>query len=936
MIPDESPSTGSTKTAAMLADLGLPAPADSGSGRQAGSSAGKGPVVGSVGSTGSPTPVVLALGTDSHPPALPDDKTVISQRPPVGDAPPPTLPSSQQLGESLVGKRLEHYDLVEFVGGGGMGAVFRASDTRLGRTVAVKVLSRDHTDEETIRRFRNEAQSAARLDHPNIARVHYVGEASGWNFIVFEFIEGTNLRDVVDQSGPLPLADALSYTLQVAEALAHSSSRDVVHRDIKPSNVLLTAGGKVKLVDMGLARLHQVESSSDDLTASGVTLGTFDYISPEQARDPRSADVRSDIYSLGCTLYYLLVGRPPFSEGTALQKLLQHSQDEPPDVRQFRPDLHPKVGALINKMLAKRPAQRPQTPDDLIAEIIVLANQLGLQEAVRRNHVVIAGPAPRPQFLAQAAQIVLAVVVLVAAIAVLDAYAPRTPAAADVSLRPKFAPTPAPLVGPLPVPAIPDPPLENAGSGSGNDPAPAVTPPVVEPAEPPAEIVPTLTAPGSTNPLVSPVPMPLAGPAAGGIGPPAASAGLGIPPADAAASIVLGPPPAAIAEPSARIRRLVVAPQAPATLPAETEYHVSLAAACQRAAELSLPEVELAWNGPLVEGPLEIATNRLTLRADGGHRPILVFRPQLAGLAGDRPMIRLAGGPTSRLSVQGIELRLELPADPSFGWSLFSLATGQTLELSDCALTVQDGSATTPPMHDQVAMIAVHPRRASDTMTMDMSPAMAAGATISLERCLARGEATFLSLAEDVPLSVRWNQGLLVTPRRLLETTGSSLNPKWFERINLTLDNVTASCRQGLFLMRRRAGAAYQFGLDVTANRCILMTDEESPLYEFIGVSSVSENDLRCEGEFNRYPRASVTFLRIRPATASERPSVFDLEESSAWSMERRRLPGVAWRVPPTFDRPAHAQTTADFALDSAVQADAGFDPSLLPAVGEP
>ena len=122
--------------------------------------------------------------------------------------------------------------------------------------------------------------------------------------------------------------------------------------------MLVTPDGQAKLVDMGLARLHQVESSSDDLTASGVTLGTFDYISPEQARDPRIADVRSDIYSLGCTLFYMLTGQPPFPEGTVLQKLLQHNDEDPPDVRQLRPDLPPGVAALVARMLAKRPSQR--------------------------------------------------------------------------------------------------------------------------------------------------------------------------------------------------------------------------------------------------------------------------------------------------------------------------------------------------------------------------------------------------------------------------------------------------------------------------------------------------------------------------------------------------------------------------------------------------
>ena len=856
------------------------------------------------------------------------------------------------MGASLVGKRLEHYELVEFVGGGGMGAVFRANDTRLGRTVAVKVLSRDHTDEETIRRFKNEAQSAARLDHPNIARVHYVGEASGLNFIVFEFIEGTNLRDVVDRDGPLSLADALSYTLQVAEALAHSSSRDVVHRDIKPTNVLLTAGGVIKLVDMGLARLHQVESSSDDLTASGVTLGTFDYISPEQARDPRSADVRSDIYSLGCTLYYMLAGRPPFPEGTALQKLLRHNADEPPDVRQFRPELHPKVGVLLAKMLAKRPVQRQQSADELIAEIVVLAEHLGLADVVRQGHVLVAGPAPRPQFWAQAAQIALAIVVLIAAIAVLDAYAPRTPVAADVALRPKFPlvshpggnppqPTPADV---KPADASPGATPPEATPGSGNPASsgrqPTTTPIAVDPS--PANVTddPAPGNPGSSDPFgpsTSPSPQPVAGGASsGGIGPPPMSAEIAIPAADAAASVALGPPPAGSSSQPARIRRLVVARQAPAQLPAETEYHTALASACQRAAELNLGEVELAWTGPLVEAPLDIAASRLVLRADGVHRPIIVFRPQLSGLSGDRPMIRLTGGATARLAVQGAEVRLELPTDPSFGWALFALGTGQTLELSDCVLTVQDGDSSRPAVHDQVSMIAVHPRRPSDTMTMDMTPAMAAGATITLERCLARGEATFLTLAEDTPLSVRWSQGLLVTPRRLLESSGSMASPKWFERINLTLDHVTASCRQGLFQMKRRPGAAYQFGLDVTTNHCILMTDADAPLYEFVGVSAVSESDLQCEGEFNRYPHASVAFLRIRPAAAAERPSTFDLEQSSAWSMERRRLPGVAWRQTPSLDEPAHDQTAADFALDSSVQNDAGFDPALLPQVSEP
>jgi serine/threonine protein kinase len=316
----------------------------------------------------------------SDPPAGPiDTQPTIITKSPVLAAYPLGHFHPRDIGRQLESERLGHFDLVEYVGGGGMGAVFRAHDTMLNRTVAVKVLSQEQSgDEETLRRFQNEAQSAARLDHTNISRVYYVGEDRGWHYIVFEFIEGANLRDVVAQQGPLPLTSVISYALQIADALSHASQRDVVHRDIKPSNVLISPDGHAKLVDMGLARLHQVEPGENDLTASGVTLGTFDYISPEQARDPRSADVRSDIYSLGCTLYFMLTGRPPFPEGTVLQKLLQHQGDEPLDPRTFRSDLPDDLMRILSRMLAKSPEKRYQLAEDLVADLTAFAGRHGL------------------------------------------------------------------------------------------------------------------------------------------------------------------------------------------------------------------------------------------------------------------------------------------------------------------------------------------------------------------------------------------------------------------------------------------------------------------------------------------------------------------------------------------------------------------------------
>jgi serine/threonine protein kinase len=331
-----------------------------------------------------PRPDSSAADSVSRAGAINADATVISAQPPVGPL------SMAEIGRVLEGRRLGAYQLERFVGGGGMGAVFRALDTTLDRVVAVKVLSRQQSgDEEMLRRFRNEAQSAARLDHENIGRVHAVGSEDGWHFIVFEFIDGTNLRDLVREEGAFDVPRALNVAIQVADALEHAAEREVVHRDIKPSNIIITPSGRARLVDMGLARLHQVETDND-LTASGMTLGTFDYISPEQARDPRSADVRSDLYSLGCTIFFALVGRPPFADGTMVQKLLQHQQEPPPAIETLRPDMPPRFAAAIARLMAKDPADRYQRPADLIADLLGIAEQEGIDVAASRSSTVAA------------------------------------------------------------------------------------------------------------------------------------------------------------------------------------------------------------------------------------------------------------------------------------------------------------------------------------------------------------------------------------------------------------------------------------------------------------------------------------------------------------------------------------------------------------------
>ena len=323
------------------------------------------------------------------------EATLVSAQPPAAAR----MSTVAEIGRTLEGRFLGPYRLDRFVGGGGMGAVFRALDTTLDRVVAVKVLSRQQSnDDEMLRRFRNEAQSAARLDHENIGRVHAVGSDDGWHYIVFEFIEGTNLRDIVAQEGPFDVGRTIDVTIQVAEALEHASQRGVVHRDIKPSNIIITPADRARVVDMGLARVHHV-AGDHDLTVSGVTLGTFDYISPEQARDPRSADVRSDLYSLGCTMFYMLAGRPPFADGTMVQKLLQHQQDPPPSIEAMRPDVPRRVAAILRRLMEKKPHDRYQRPAELVADLVTAADEEGIELATPRSlpaAVPVAPPVRRP------------------------------------------------------------------------------------------------------------------------------------------------------------------------------------------------------------------------------------------------------------------------------------------------------------------------------------------------------------------------------------------------------------------------------------------------------------------------------------------------------------------------------------------------------------
>ncbi|WP_437193030.1 protein kinase domain-containing protein [Planctomicrobium sp. SH527] len=308
---------------------------------------------------------------------------------------PPRSASDSGVLPPVAGLELGHFILEERIGRGGMGAVFRAIDKRLDRVVALKVLSPEHSnDPDAVHRFQNEARAAARLDHDNIARVFYTGSEASVHFIAFEFVTGINIRTLISQKGKLSPELAVNYTLQIAEALQQTHAANVVHRDIKPSNIIVSPTGQAKLVDLGLAR-NMDSQESRDLTVAGTALGTFDYIAPEQAMDARNVDVRSDIYSLGCSLYHMLTGAPPYPTGTMFEKVMNHHRPVPPDPAQRASGISPQFSKVVQKMMAANPDERYSTPNELIADLIPIAQSLGLEPAQPNTVIWTAIPSRR-------------------------------------------------------------------------------------------------------------------------------------------------------------------------------------------------------------------------------------------------------------------------------------------------------------------------------------------------------------------------------------------------------------------------------------------------------------------------------------------------------------------------------------------------------------
>lgn len=315
-----------------------------------------------------------------------------------------------RLHEVMIGP----YLVLDKIGEGGMGKVYKAVHCVTKKTVALKVVRAHLMSNPTVmRRYKREAAAAAKLNHPNIVSLLDADEAQGRYFLALEYVYGSDLSRMVKEFGQLPSQEAAEYIRQAALGLQHAHENNLIHRDIKPSNLLVSGsragqgdGGvaTVRILDMGLVRslIEEEDASRTELTRDGTVVGTPDYMAPEQAKNSSTVDHRADIYSLGCTLYYLLKGKPPFPDGSPIDKLLRHQLDPHPDLRKDRPDVPFDMHRLVDRMLAKKPEDRIQSA----AEVAKLLEQFTAEGLAKSQDIVLTLPDPAPKPAIAAAVVV--------------------------------------------------------------------------------------------------------------------------------------------------------------------------------------------------------------------------------------------------------------------------------------------------------------------------------------------------------------------------------------------------------------------------------------------------------------------------------------------------------------------------------------------------
>ncbi len=845
------------------------------------------------------------------------------------------------VAKVLLGQRLNHFLLEELIGGGGMGAVFRARDEQLDRIVAIKVIPFVGEDPDLQRRFRNEAQSAARLDHPNIARVFDVGSQDDWHYIVFEYIRGVNIRDQISRDGPHSIDDAIYYTCQLADAIQHAAERGIVHRDIKPSNVLINNDDQVKLVDMGLARSENLELSGD-MTASGVTLGTFDYISPEQARDPRDADVRSDIYSLGCTLYYMLTGRPPYPGGTMLQKLLSHGNAPPPDPRLLRAEVSDDLTAIIHKMLAKSPDERYQTARDLIADLKELASRENLSRAEALG-IAPAAPASMtlqwverhlPWMIAAMILLVSTLWLQLVSVASRDEFSVLPPESAALATQTSVRTLPMTMSNSVEAGGTVFSKLDSNGLAE----VPSVLKSTSQPTG--ASVASEGYGDAAEPPSMAAVPIP-----------------RGLSQSNTASSTEtasvssLNPVDVAMNSPAttdATTSEIVIAPSIIRIVGPEDSAEAanriagvavtrSLAEALRLAAKHEVNSIELAT--PLVHSePVTVERDGLVLKSIVGGTVIQFENTENLSMQRSRMMSIGA----NRIEFQDIHLRWTVGSSEIDGGSLIAMNDNRLVRLSNCTMTIEN-----PSRRDEVFAFEVVTdpemleRRRGTEATTTASNSLTSGAlplvAIELENVIIRGEMTMIFMDFAAELQLQWDNGLLAVSRRMIDTAGALQEPSATAGpIQLSINRLTAYVPRGIVRMRLGVSGGYPVVIDREARNSVFEVDAGVPHFEINGLENLDEVStvVRLRGEANAYDAETTLSDPVLMTTdrAGKRVSVtmndllkqsyyWEDERSPRWAVRwsRLELPGVS---PSQF-------TPADFRQDGTVLS--GFEERLLP-----
>ncbi len=906
-----------------------------------------------------------------------DDLTVISQRP---VAAPEEFYRSMPLSElasMLEGRQLDHFAVDQMIGGGGMGAVFRGQDLRLDRVVAIKVIPAARRDPETLRRFRLEAQAAAKLDHPNIARVYYVGEAEQWNYIVFEFIDGVNIRDLVEMQGPLSVDDAVFYTRQVAEALQHAHQREVVHRDIKPSNVLVTANGAAKVVDMGLARNTALDRSTTDETASGVTLGTFDYISPEQARNPRDADVRSDLYSLGCTLFYMLTGNPPFPDGTALQKLLSHGSQAPPDPRGWREDLSDELFEITMKLMAKRPQDRYQTPAELISDLVMLAELENLPRSQSPGTMLVPNHTAQPTLVeANLPWLVAVAFLLVSTLWLASMQSPTRSfdvENVDFPLRQVAGKEDAGDIqraskeGHAAEPGSPSTAVASGANGS-----------MLAAASPPSEAVPvvgvassaagntataqpaTLPVPSLNNP-VSPVNNMASAPPLGptiGSSPDDSPLATGIPTLSQAINSVfnLDGPTSGEAGPSTigaegvkQIGRLVVSAELPAGVDAN-DWDSSLANAVARLGQLAKTDAttpgEIEIRGRIIlRRPLETQAGVLRIVGSASTADKAVVEVSQEALVGSQQSDGVWHLQSAKLNVQGVAFEIQRTADAA-GKSrkaLFALHGSSQLEFNNCSVTVR-GEALANSAASGLSSGGVSDAGQGSTGFSVVSgndpsggTGAAAGDAIVMRAVMSvfRGATTLIDLnfveqTVDNRVDISLTDSLVAVSGSLLEVKSPTGDAQSQRFVRLFCNQSTIVTEQSFARLSYSGTRAPLMGLMRTSQSCIYWSPAGVPHVQIDGARrpslSGNFNLLVFQGVANLYD-ANIQDM-CQAFEEGERVASFGFAEASAsgWLTERGSESRVRWLETSFPKLPLSESTPADFAVEDVL-----FGPGITP-----